>query len=220
MLAMLVADTPAVGRGDLAPEAVAAQSWRLARVHFSGRSYFFDCPSLTPQCRRTAYVVQGDLVLIGSVKGALVETAYTNPDGVPTTGWLLRNSVVPVATPRQSETSWFGEWSHDDTTIDIERGRRAGRLNARGEALSRTHDPDTVRRGVHVGEFEGEAALAGDRILFNAPGITGEGDCRVSLRLIGPYLVGDDNLNCGATNATFFGVYRRTSGALHLDRGG
>jgi hypothetical protein len=218
-LMLLVFAAPVFAGDDLFADAVAVQHWKLARVRPSGRTYFYQeetqgCPALTARCRRNAYVVHGDLVLIGDVKGALVKATYTNPSGAPTTGWLPRASVELIAMPQQGEAAWIGEWSYDETTIDIDRGGRAGRLKASGSALWGTHDPDRVRRGgVHVGEFEEEAALKGDWIMFGAsqPSTADDYVCHVSLRLIGPYLVGADNLNCGGANVSFVGVYRRTS---------
>lgn len=218
MLMLLAVAAPAFA-GDLFADAVAVQHWKLARVRPSGRTYFYQeekqgCPAVTEGCQRKAYVVHGDLVLIGDVRGALVKAAYTNSHGAPTTGWLPLASVELAAAPPQGEAAWIGEWSYDETTIDIERGSRAGRLKASGSALWGTHDPDRVRRGgVHVGEFADEAALKGDRILFGAsqPSTADDYVCHVSLRLIGPYLVGADNLNCGGANVSFMGVYRRTS---------
>ena len=218
-LMLLVFAAPAFAGDDLFADAVAVQHWKLARVRPSGRTYFYQeetqgCPALTVRCRRNAYVVHGDLVLIGDVKGALVKAAYTNPSGAPTTGWLPLASVELIAVPQQGEAAWIGEWSYDETTIDIDRASHAGRLKASGSAIWGEHDPDRVRRGaVHTGEFYEEAPLNGDWILFGAPRPGGADDyvCRVSLHLIGPYMVVADNLNCGGVNVSFMGIYRRTS---------
>jgi hypothetical protein len=216
---LLAFAVPVFAHDDLFADAVAVQHWKLARVRPSGRTYFYQgetrgCPAPTPRCRQKAYVVRGDLVLLGEVQGALVKAAYTNSNGAPTTGWLPLAGVELTVAPKQSEAAWIGEWSYDETTINIDRGSRAGHLKASGSALWGTHDPDRVRRGgVHTGEFQEEAVLQGDQILFGAsqPSTADDYVCHVSLRLIGPYLVGADNLNCGGANVSFMGVYRQTS---------
>ena len=36
------------------------------------------------------------------------------------------------------------------------------------------------------------------------------GDCRIRLRLLPPFLLAEDNMNCGGMNVSFTTVYRRT----------
>jgi len=57
------------------------------------------------------------------------------------------------------------------------------------------------------GALEGEATLHDNRVVF-AQG-SGQDDCRVSMVLVGPYLVVDDNNACGGMNVSFQSVYRR-----------
>jgi len=210
---MLLLAAPALARGDFL-DADAARDWHLARVSATGRSYFYSgsevkgCPAMTASCRRSAYVVHGNQVLVGEVKGALAYAAYTDTGGTPTTGWLPLTSVERIAVPKQNIAAWIGNWSYDHSTIDISRGHRPGRLKASGMAIWGMHDPERVRRGgINTGDFEGEATPTGDRLLFG-PASESE-DCRVSLRLIGPYLAAIDNGNCGGMNVTFSGIYRR-----------
>jgi hypothetical protein len=33
-------------------------------------------------------------------------------------------------------------------------------------------------------------------------------ECRVAMRLIGPYLIANDAMKCGGMNVTFSGIYR------------
>lgn len=213
---MILLAASAMARADFLQDAKAAQDWHLARVSATGRSYFYKgsevagCPAITASCRRSAYVFHGDQVLVGTVKGALIYATYTDLGGTPTTGWLPLTSIKRIALPKQNISAWIGSWNYDYSMIDIIRGHRPGWLKASGMAAWGMHDPERVRRGdINTGDFEGEAALAGDRILFGpAPG-SEDDDCRVSLRLIGPYLVVVDNDNCGGMNVTFSGIYRR-----------
>jgi len=43
----------------------------------------------------------------------------------------------------------------------------------------------------------------------DAPDTDGDDICRATLRLVGPYLLVDDNNDCGGANVTFDGVYRK-----------
>jgi hypothetical protein len=194
---------------DIDPESAAYQDMSLARVRPGERAYFYrddveGCPAVTAQCRRRAYLVAGDVVLIGPAKGGLVKAAYTDTTGRPTRGWLSHMMIQPVPTPPATAAAWRGDWTCDAAHIEVTAGTRPGHIRANGIALWGTHDPERVRiGGINTGEFAGEATIAGDRALFT------EDDCRVSVRLIGPYLVAADNLQCGGVNVSFSGVYRR-----------
>ena len=210
---------------EILPDYAAYQDMTLARVRPGMRAIFYHdgevdgCPAPTPRCQRRAYVVAGDLVLLGAPRGSLVKAAYSDAQGRPTEGWILRNAVEPIPTPRSTLAAWRGHWNYDEADIDITPGKRPGRLKASGNAIWGGHDPERVKNGgIHMGEFDGEAAVVGDRILFRDADGSDVGECRVSLRLIGPYLVAADNNRCGGLNVSFSGFYRRTSAALRLAR--
>ncbi|CUS46835.1 putative; ORF located using Glimmer/Genemark [hydrothermal vent metagenome] len=194
---------------DIDPEAAAYQDMTLARVRPGERAYFYrddveGCPSVTNRCRKRAYLVAGDVVLIGASRGGLIKAAYTNGAGQPTEGWLSRALIQPIPSPPATPTAWPGYWTFDTANIRIATGTRPGRISADGTALWGTDDPDRVRQGgINDGEFTGEAIITGNRALFS------DEDCRVSVRLIGPYLVAADNLRCGGLNVSFSGFYRR-----------
>ena len=202
---------------EILPDYAAYQNMTLARVRSGMRAVFYrddgdGCPAATARCQRRAYIVAGDPVLLGAVQGSLVKAAYSNAEGRPTEGWILRSMVEPVPAPRSTLSAWRGHWRYDDADIDITPGKRPGRLKASGNAEWGGHDPERVKMGgVHVGEFDGEAVLVGDRIIFSDSESSDVGGCRVSLRLIGPYLVAADNNQCGGLNVSFSGFYRRTS---------
>ena len=190
-------------------EPAAYEDMSLARVRPGARAYFYrddvdGCPAVSSRCRRRAYVVAGDVVLIGVAKDGLIKAAYTDGSGRPTEGWLSRTLLQPIPTPPASPAAWRGDWNYDEADIEITAGTRPGRIRAKGTALWGTHDPERARRGgIHDGAFAGEATVTGDRAIFS------DERCRVSVRLIGPYLVADDNLQCGGVNVSFSGVYRR-----------
>ena len=214
LLALLCAiGAPAMARDEIRPEFAAYQNMTLARVRPGAKAVFYHdvevdgCPAPTTRCQRRAYIVGGDLVLIGESKGKLIKAAYGNAGGRPTEGWILRSVVEPIPTPRAAPSAWLGSWTYDEASIDISRGPRPGRIKASGIATWGMHDPERVKTGgINTGEFEDEGTIAGDRILFDD---TDSDGCRVSMRLIGPYLVVADNDDCGGLNVTFSGFYRR-----------
>lgn len=191
---------------------IAKPGFALARIEPGARVPFYrgddtpGCPALTARCRLRAYLVAGDLVLIGTSNGTLVEAGFTSGTGRVTIGWLPARSVQRIPTPAATPAGWQGSWSSDDAEIDIAPGSR-GRLTVSGEATWGSHDPERVRRlGVNYGNFSGEAAPTGASMTIVDKDDSG---CRVSLRLIGPYLLANDAMQCGGVNVTFSGIYRR-----------
>jgi hypothetical protein len=213
LCAITTVGAPAVARDEIIPDLAAYQNMTLARVRPGAKAIFYHdgevdgCPALTARCQRRAYVVGGDLVLIGPTKGSLVKAAYNDRGGQPTEGWILRSMVEPVRVPHAARSAWLGDWTYDEASIDITAGTRPGHVKASGIATWGAHDPERVKSGgINMGDFDDEATITGDRILFDD---SRDGGCRVSMRLIGPYLVVADNGDCGGMNVTFSGFYRR-----------
>src|SRR5262249_40449274 len=94
---------------------------------------------------------------------------------------------------------------------------KAGALRIEGDATFGAKDPARVRRGaVNMGSIEGEVTPAGDRLSFAmGDGATlpvDKGDefgCKGGMRRGGPWLIVNDNNNCGGFNVTFGGLYTR-----------
>ncbi|NML07961.1 hypothetical protein [Sphingomonas sp. G-3-2-10] len=167
--------------------------------HFNGDQY--DGPGKV----RAAYVVAGDRLVAGEVRGKYrLVTFVPAGGGRHTTGWIESAALTRVSLPRATPASWIGDWTGWYADIAIARGARRGVLKASGEATYGMHDKDRVARGaINFGSFDGEAQPSGDRILFS------DELCTVSLRLLGTYLLATDNGNCGGLNVSFSGVYRR-----------
>jgi hypothetical protein len=74
-----------------------------------------------------------------------------------------------------------------------------------------------VKRGtVNTGEISAAVMPAGDRLSFAmGAGDTlpvdkgGESDCKVWMQRVGPWLIVNDNSNCGGFNVSFRGFYTR-----------
>jgi hypothetical protein len=171
---------------------------RAERVHFWGDDE--DCPNGPAQrCRLKSYLVGGDEVIVSRRYGRFVCAWYQPRSRSETVGWLPAASVaVGEAAPNPAPAAWEGAWGFYENLIEIKRGRRAGELSVAGQAYWKG-----LGDNVHVGEINSTLAPRNGELLIE------DDICRVSLRLVGPYLVVNDNNQCGGFNVTFDGVYRR-----------
>ncbi len=167
------------------------------------------CPAPTAACRRKGYVVAGDRLVAWEAKGVLTRVSYLAPGSDrPSEGWIESAALLRVAVAPPRAADWLGGWTGWESEIDITRGAKPGTLHIGGNATWGAHDPDRVKRGgVNFGMLAADVpAPKGDRLAFAD---SEETDCRVALRLLGPYLVASDNGRCGGMNVTFSGVYRK-----------
>lgn len=173
------------------------------------------CPSASADCRRAAFLLPGDNVLVDEIEGGFACATFVSARGVETSGWLpasgleFRPSLAATA-----PGDWVGEWRRVEATIKL---KAAGNLlEADGEATWGSLDPQRVARGaVNMGEFSGSSRLRGNILAFG-DGYSGErapddkgGECHVRLRLYGPYILAEDNMRCGGMNVSFRGIYAR-----------
>jgi hypothetical protein len=114
--------------------------------------------------------------------------------------WLKSGDLREVpADPAPTLDAWTGTWINGSGRIRI--AAHDGKLHLAGKA--EWHGAAGV---VHTGDFEGDAAPAGNRLHFAG---SGADSCTVDLTLIGKYLVVDDNDRCGGMNVRFWGVWKR-----------
>ncbi len=182
---------------------------RLAKAKVSkwsgtGRVYFYDDRKDCPKgkgCRRKEYIISGDRVLIvKSRHKGFVCAWYTSKKGTVTVGWLPSKNVQFLKTPRPELNHWVGTWKYADNHITI--GVNKSRLDIDGNAFWKGS-----KDNIHIGEIDKRGVRPkGNRVKFSNDG------CRVTMRLIGTYLVVKDNFKCGGVNVTFSGVYTFTSG--------
>jgi hypothetical protein len=174
------------------------------------------CPNRTPACGERAYLVPGDRVIVSTRLDAFVCVTYINAKGSEWSGWLPADAVAYDNERPIASADWLGRWSRDEADISVKAGK-AGALLIKGDATYGARDPDRVKRGgVNTGTIEGEVTPARDSLSFAMGGDAtlpvdkgGEFDCQVWMRRLGPWLIVDDNTNCGGLNVTFRGVYRR-----------
>jgi hypothetical protein len=198
--------------------AVAAKVAATPRVNFVKSPYDDEfkadgCPAATEACRKKSYLVTGDLVLAGRTRGDFTCASYQTPQAnrkpAWTVGWLpsaALKPVAPMAAPARSD--WLGTWDQPHATIEIKPGGLGGRLRIEGTAVYPTaHD-------FHNGAIEAEVMPAGDAIAFLEDGwfpfeTKCDSGCKVRMHRVGPWLVVEDNGDCGGAGVTFTGFYHR-----------
>jgi hypothetical protein len=225
--AAIIAACPARGEDALCrsvPELAANPALALGhissaadRVHFvKDAAAQSGCPSRAPACAERAYLVPGDRVIISARRDTFICATYINSQGVDRLGWLPADAVAADSTTPVALADWLGKWSRVEAGITVKAGK-AGALRIEGEATYGAKDPGRVKRGaVNTGEIEGDVTPAGDRLSFamgdNATLPVDKGDeftCKVWMQRVGPWLIVNDNSNCGGANVTFRGFYTR-----------
>jgi hypothetical protein len=151
------------------------------------------CPQAGELCALAgAHADASDELLINSeLPGFFCAYRPENGDG----GWIAKRDVA--VEPQQPTTqppiaAWIGQWRDGDNRI---------RISRQGKAL--TFDGQASWADRNSGSFGGTATPNG------ATARVTDDACVVTLRLLGTYLVVDDNAECGGMNVRFTGVYRR-----------
>jgi hypothetical protein len=91
-----------------------------------------------------------------------------------------------------------GLWKYAGKSLDIRRDGKPGLLKVKGYAVW-----EGAGANAHVGGIEAAARLEGNELVLV------EEECRVSLKLVGDYLVAKDNSECGGVNVRLNGVFRK-----------
>ena len=178
------------------------------------------CPAATEACRERAYLIPGNGIVVGEEVGGFRCAVYLAGNGQARAGWLPAAALMLI--PPANTPDWTGRWTAGpEQTITItQNDNREWVLE--GEATYGASDPERVRRGsVNMGNFNAavrrDEVQAGTFMAFTeGPNGTlafdtgDEGLCRVSLRLVGPWMVVTDNGSCGGHNVSFSGIYRQS----------
>lgn len=171
------------------------------------RAYFYgdekeSCPG-GAGCQRKSFIVGGDEVLINRSRDGYSCAWYTARNGKPTVGWLKTSDLEFDQLFLDGSTkAWLGEWVFYENSIEFTNNKLAGFLNVTGIATWKG-----LGDNVHVGEIDGR--YAPESGVINYSDGDGEYDCRMTIRLLGRYLIVADNLKCGGVNVTFSGVYSK-----------
>jgi len=212
----------------------------LVRVKPGGRAYFYNdlpdiypgCPAATAKCRRKGFVVPGDIAVAAYAIGAFTVVDFVGPTGSSSDGAIETRLLERLPPPTPAPADWLGHWSDGaEQEITMRAGKSAGSVAVKGDATWGAGDPERVKRGgVNIGEIGGAMHPRGqwggliDDAKTPEPDWSrgfpyqkdGGYDCQVRFRLLGPYLLAqDDGNNCGGMNVTFSGVYRRVPARRH-----
>lgn len=162
-----------------------------------------DCPQ-SANCRLKSYLIPGDEIIVSRVFGNFACAWFQPRRGSETVGWINEANFERVETNlKPAEKDWLGEWRFYDNSITISKSKTPALFDIKGNAVWKG-----LGDNVHVGELD-ESAKPGANTLKLGENETGEYACKVSMQLVGRYLIVSDNLNCGGANVTFSGVYRK-----------
>src|SRR5712691_3889169 len=104
-------------------------SERRANFVLGGYASTPNCPNDTSSCRDKAYVVPGDLLIVGQSFRDFVCATYISEKGLGYWGWLPKANVSSI--PSQSHVDlnrWEGRWRAPEMTIEIRRDSRGAML--------------------------------------------------------------------------------------------
>ncbi len=183
----------------------------------AGKVYFLTngsktnpCPSAAPECREKAYVVAGDLLVLGAKQGDYVCADYDGGKG-DRGGWLPAAAIEPAPVETDA-AAWVGKWKRVEAEIRI--AWQGDGLNAEGDATFGALDPARVRRGgVNVGDFSGSLTFKDGHGSITDKDADPKDSfaCRLRLARSGPFLFVRDNMQCGGFNVSFSGLYKRAA---------
>jgi hypothetical protein len=184
------------------------------QVHFlKNGSDQASCPAAADVCQQKAYLIPGNLVLVGKTDGAYSCISYESADARKvswTNGWLPAASMTPVMpSPAPSRSDWIGMWVHSAGHITIGNGKD-GRLTIKGEGFY------AAAQNVHTGVLDATAKPANGVLQFADDGTTpftkendDKGSCLARMQRVESLLIVEDNNACGGAMVTFTGFYRK-----------
>jgi hypothetical protein len=182
----------------------------VPKVNFvSDRTDKAGCPSTGASCVRKGYLLQGNVVLSqgrDNEPHGYTCVSFVDKKGNETDGWLPAASLKPYTAP----LDWIGRWKTGTYgEIDIKR-KSPIKAEASGSATYGQGD------ATHEGDIEGDIdtrngtqafAYSTDKDVPFAKATAD--DCAVVMRQLGPYLLVNDDINCGGANVTFAGIYTK-----------
>jgi len=175
-----------------------APLFRIAPKTAGEKVYLFS--RKTPSAREKAYLVDGDAVFGGPEDRGFRCVYYGTRTGKLIAGFVPAESLAPYPETEDLTRDFLvGTWSYEGNPEIVITAADENTVSASGTAFWRG-----LGQNVHTGEFAAGAAIQGNEITFRE----GDGDsaCQVELLRRGPYLVADDNSNCGGMNVRFSGI--------------
>ena len=127
------------------------------------RAYFMksagdiaSCPAEDAACQSKAFLVRGDVVLMGKTLGPYTCVAYLSardPKQFLTAGWIRSSVLSPVApNPSSKPRDWIGSWRSRQTGnhITISLGKRGSFIIRGEEPLLSKYNPQPFLQGVEA----------------------------------------------------------------------
>lgn len=170
------------------------------------------CPEAS-SCVTPRSVRNGSRVLVAGGTGKWV-CAWYFVDGKDTrwrnwnefVGYIPASAVKLLRAPAPNLPDWTGTWTSAAATLHITRSG-GDQLHVSGSAIWVGTMLPSGERDAHEGAVEGTGTPQDRTLLIRD--LEDEGGCSVRLRLVGGYLVANDNHQCGGVNVNFDDVYRK-----------
>lgn len=117
-------------------------------------------------------------------------------------GWIPTSRWHATDSSPQSAVRWVGVWQNETARITV-RSKDDGQLDIKGHAV-RSLGPDGGNGEAYYGDFSITGKLDNGVVTANDD----SDSCKVSVRIVGNYLVAADNGACGGIGVSFSGMYR------------
>jgi hypothetical protein len=186
--------------------------FQLGQIKSPARAYFFNdiegCPT-GKGCQTKSYLIPGDPVIINQIQGDWACVWYQGKTR-ETVGWIPSKQIALKAKKTPEHKAWLGHWSYANTnSIMIKTSQSGKALSVDGQAywFGLVVNGERV---VHIGALgQPELLPQKDRLYYSSG--DDEFSCKAVMQLLPPFLIADDNGNCGGQNVSFRGVYLRTN---------
>ncbi len=176
-----------------------------------------DCPSLDPTCQLPSFLVSGDTAIVTQSNEVrpFVCAIFMSPKGVATTAYLDSRKLNFVKEAAKiNSPAGYGKWvaASVNATLTVRPGGD-GFVIVEGEAYTNGSSPNFGTIGGAAFSFDSRAGYSdiqysgGEKPSEYVPTTDG---CLIRMRLIGPYLLVEDNNRCGGHNVTFSSLYAKT----------
>jgi hypothetical protein len=179
-------------------ETFQAQNTAIVIGSQNERVYFFsdkdNCPKLNDiNCQNKSYLIAGDELITSQTYNEFTCGKYKN-----TIGWLASAKLkINELDHNPPIEKWVGNWVQWGGDFDLLGG---------SIEIHKTANNQLIAKGImnyrqNTGEFEGTANPKGNELVISEG--NDKNSCKVSMLLLGNFLLVDDNSNCGGLNVTF-----------------
>lgn len=116
--------------------------------------------------------------------------------------WIRSDALREVHYDRNPPLkAWVGTWAGGEDRVLIRAGSTPGTLELTGSAEWSGQSTS------HFGDMKGIASPVGNHLHFVEDG---PNSCTIDMTMLDHYILASDNIDCGALNARFQGIWRRT----------